>query len=199
MRFAYADPPYPGQSKRLYGDHPDYAGEVDHAELVARLVRDYPDGWALSTSVEALREVLILCPPDVRMAIWNVTNRRPFNGAGRWHQSWEPVIVRGGRPKWGEGPLVRDLLTCGAIQGGFNLITGQKPPAFARWILNLLGARPDDQFDDLFPGSGSVSREWAAFQNQKSLSLLYSHTRNKSGWAPRDWPTLDLHGLSPSA
>jgi hypothetical protein len=28
MRFAYADPPYPGQSKRLYGEHADYAGHV---------------------------------------------------------------------------------------------------------------------------------------------------------------------------
>ncbi len=26
MRFAYADPPYPGQSKRWYGNHPDYGG-----------------------------------------------------------------------------------------------------------------------------------------------------------------------------
>ena len=62
MRFAYADPPYPGQSKRLYGDHPDYAGEVDHTALVDRLVSEYPDGWALSTSVEALRGVLVLLP-----------------------------------------------------------------------------------------------------------------------------------------
>ena len=26
LRFAFADPPYPGQSRRLYGNHPDYAG-----------------------------------------------------------------------------------------------------------------------------------------------------------------------------
>jgi hypothetical protein len=31
---AYADPPYIGQSKKHYGDHEDYAGEVDHGELV---------------------------------------------------------------------------------------------------------------------------------------------------------------------
>ena len=37
MRLAYADPPYPGLSRRYYGDHPDFAGEVDHAELLARL------------------------------------------------------------------------------------------------------------------------------------------------------------------
>lgn len=35
-RMAYADPPYPGKAG-YYRDHPDYGGEVDHAELVARL------------------------------------------------------------------------------------------------------------------------------------------------------------------
>lgn len=47
MKFAYADPPYPNQAHR-YKDHKDFAGEVDHAELVARLERDY-DGWLLHT------------------------------------------------------------------------------------------------------------------------------------------------------
>lgn len=36
-RLAYADPPYPGKSARYYGDHPDFGGEVDHAELIRRL------------------------------------------------------------------------------------------------------------------------------------------------------------------
>src|SRR5205814_1352667 len=62
MRFGYADPPYPGQAWRLYGKHPDYAGEVDHTELIAQLERDFPDGWALSTSAMAPQEVLALCP-----------------------------------------------------------------------------------------------------------------------------------------
>ena len=44
LRLAYADPPYPGQSKRYYGDQPSYAGEVDHAALIERL-SGY-DGWA---------------------------------------------------------------------------------------------------------------------------------------------------------
>jgi hypothetical protein len=42
---------------------PRHAAEVDHAALVARLVADYPDGWALSTSAAALPVVLPLCPP----------------------------------------------------------------------------------------------------------------------------------------
>jgi len=46
VRVAYADPPYPGCA-HLYKDHPDYAGEVDHAELIDRMEREFPDGWAL--------------------------------------------------------------------------------------------------------------------------------------------------------
>jgi hypothetical protein len=52
MRIGYADPPYPGQSKKHYGDHPDYDGEVDHGALLARL--SAYDGWVLHTSSPAL-------------------------------------------------------------------------------------------------------------------------------------------------
>jgi hypothetical protein len=55
LRLAYADPPYPGKSA-LYRDHRDYAGEVDHEELLERL-QGY-DGWALSTSADALPAIL---------------------------------------------------------------------------------------------------------------------------------------------
>lgn len=54
-RIAYADPPYPGLARRYYRDHPDFRGEVDHAELIRRLC-SY-DGWALSTSAAALPAV----------------------------------------------------------------------------------------------------------------------------------------------
>jgi hypothetical protein len=54
VKFAYADPPYVGQAKRLYGKHRDYGGEVDHRALIQRLVDDYPDGWALSLSCKSL-------------------------------------------------------------------------------------------------------------------------------------------------
>ncbi len=52
LRLAYADPPYPGRSARYYSAHPDYAGEVDHAALLAQLAEFYR--WALSTSADAL-------------------------------------------------------------------------------------------------------------------------------------------------
>ena len=44
MKFAYADPPYPGLSSRHYRQHPDFNGEVDHKQLVERLVQNY-DGF----------------------------------------------------------------------------------------------------------------------------------------------------------
>ena len=189
MRFAYADPPYPGQSRRLYRKHRDYAGEVEHAELIGRLRRDYPDGWALSTSVEALQYVLALCPSDVRVAVWYVTNRRPTTGIGRWHFSWEPLIIGGGRLAWGEGPCTRDVLSCGWPHG---TLAGQKPEAFCRWMFDLLGARPGDELADLFPGSGAVTQAWEAWQRQPSMikPLVSDLGRKLTVYGSKD-PTSD--------
>ena len=92
-RFAYADPPYPGLARRYYADQADYGGEVDHRELLNRLA--IFDGWALSTSAAALRDVLLLCPRDVRVAAW-FRGPRP----GRSYSplsAWEPVVYRGAR------------------------------------------------------------------------------------------------------
>ena len=69
MLFAYADPPYPGRAY-YYKRESSYAGEVDHKELVDRLVAQYPDGWALSTSSPSLADILPLCPEDVRVMAW---------------------------------------------------------------------------------------------------------------------------------
>ena len=52
MKFAYADPPYYKQGKRLYSDtHAEAAVWDDkqaHLSLINRLNNDYPDGWVLS-------------------------------------------------------------------------------------------------------------------------------------------------------
>lgn len=172
IRLAYADPPYPGMAG-LYRDHPDYAGEVDHAELIRRLAIDY-DGWALSTSAASLQYVLSLCPPDVRVASWHRGERptrsgRPLNG-------WEPVIYWGGRVD-PDLSLVDD----GTRRGGParrvdalayfsrprhadpDRILGGKPAPFCRWMFELLGAQPQDAFTDLFPGSGGVGRAWRVY------------------------------------
>lgn len=162
-RFAYADPPYPGKSG-LYRGHRDFAGEVDHRELLERLVDEYPHGWALSTSAEALQRVLALCPPGVRVAAW-VRGERPTSSY-RPLSSWEPVIVAGGRPvlraATGEERRI-DSLVCGVAPRLTDpeRVIGAKPAEFCYWVFDLLGAQPGDELDDLYPGSGGVARAWA--------------------------------------
>jgi hypothetical protein len=166
LRLAYADPPYPGKAW-LYRGHPDYAGEVDHAALIRRL--SAYDGWALSTSAAALPAVLALCPPGVRVAAWH-RGERPT--PSRWPlNAWEPVIYRGGRPSDPSRPdeALRARRVDSLVHGVSPLttlptrVTGTKPAAFCRWVFTLLGAAPGDTLDDLFPGSGAVTRAWAAF------------------------------------
>lgn len=181
-RLAYADPPYPGQSAHWYANHPDFKGEVDHAALIRRLDRDY-DGWALSTSSLALPYVLSLCPDTppapgfttalvggVRVAAWLRGKPAP-RGVSRIMVTWEPVIVRGGRQLASEC----SLYVWDAWQGTPYLIgerdgfAGSKPPGFARWVFDLLGANASDTLDDVFPGTGAVGREWDAFSRQMRM------------------------------
>jgi hypothetical protein len=49
-------------------------------------------------------------------------------------------------------------------------VTGAKPAAVCRWIFGLLGAEPGDTLDDLFPGSGAVTRAWAAFTDPSRMA-----------------------------
>ncbi len=167
VRLAYGDPPYPGLSKRHYGRHPDYAGEVDHAELVERLTQF--DGWALSTSNRSLRAVLALCPQHVRVLAWCKPIAPPMSQHGVF--GWEPVIVSWARPPASD---LRDTLTASPEQYTFRpkpagYVTGAKPPAFCRWLFAWLGARPGDAFVDLFPGSRAVLDAWESFDVQTSL------------------------------
>lgn len=170
LRFAYADPPYPGQAKRHYRKHPDYAGEVDHRELVARLA-DY-DGWALSTAMRSLPSVLALCPPDVLTLAW-IKPMSPPLGDHRIY-SWEPVIMRPARAP-SPGYVTTHLVASppSAMYGGAGPghVIGEKPARFARWLFAAAGLRPGDTFEDLFPGSGAVGREWDAFARQGVLAL----------------------------
>lgn len=170
MHLAYADPPYPGQSKRHYGSHPDYAGEVDHAELIRDLEQQF-DGWALSTSNRALRDVLRLCPDNVRVLSWHKPIAPPMSGHGVF--GWEPVIVAWARPP---ASSLRDTLVCSPEQYTFRpkpegYVTGAKPPAFCEWVFRWLGAQPDDDFTDMFPGSRAVSDAWTRFRAQEALAI----------------------------
>lgn len=168
LRLAYADPPYPGLARRYYQDHPDYAGEVDHRELLARL-RRY-DGWALSTSSGALPMVLSHARElrlKVRVAAWFRGERKT---PSRWPLSaWEPVVYAGGRRE------VSREYSCDALihrartrTTDPDRVVGAKPAAFCWWLFELLGATPADTLDDLFPGSGGVRRAWALFVSRST-------------------------------
>jgi hypothetical protein len=164
MKIAYADPPYIGQARKHYKDHPDYAGEVDHADLIARLVRDYPDGWALSCSSPSLQQLLALCPPDVRVMAW-VKPFAIFKPGVNPAYAWEPVVVRGGRAKRSrQEPTVRDWVSCNiTLKRG---LTGVKPAGFCAWLFAVLGLQAGDEFHDLFPGSGAVGAAWETYREE---------------------------------
>lgn len=162
MRFAYADPPYLGCCS-LY-DHrhePPYGCWNDvgtHAELIAHLTTEYPDGWALSATSKSLRDLLPLCPEDARVAPWCKT-WCSFNAANPAY-AWEPVIFCGGRGKAARGGreavTVRDWLA-EPIATGTGTV-GAKPERFCRFVLELLGYRSGDELIDVFPGSGVMGR-----------------------------------------
>jgi hypothetical protein len=162
MKFAYADPPYMGCAKK----YPEKQ-EVNHSELIDRLTADYPDGWALSLSSPSLRYLLPLCPADVRVMAWvkPFAIYKPNVGVA---YAWEPVIVRGGRRRTRKQPTVRDW-----VQVNITLkkgLVGAKPENFAFWLYEIFNAREGDTFDDLYPGTGIMSRCWERFIAEHSVS-----------------------------
>lgn len=171
-RIAYADPPYPGLSRRYYAGHPDYAGEVDHQALIESLSDGF-DTWALSTSARALPEVLALCPPGARVACW-VRNARPHATARLPLNAWEPLIYVNPRPVAQDlhDTSRVDVLTLGVTARRTDpaRVIGAKPAGFARWMFHLLGARPHDEFVDVFPGSGGIQRAWVEFAGVRDTS-----------------------------
>lgn len=162
VRFCYADPPYIGQARKHYG--PD-AKEVNHELLIAHL--NEFDAWALSLSSPTLRIILPMCPDDVRVCAW-VKPFASFKPGVNPGYAWEPVIVRGGRKLGKEVPTVRDFVSANiTLQRG---VSGAKPLTFCHWLFEFVGLTPDDEFTDLFPGSGAVTRAWEQYRNQGRLS-----------------------------
>jgi hypothetical protein len=163
---AYADPPYIGQAAAHYKNHPDYAGEVDHAALPTRLSEDFPDGWALSCHVPSLRTLLALCPDDVRVGAWVKPWASFKPGVGIKH-AWEPVLWRGGRKRGKRDGFTRDWVSANAVmrdEPGTGHTKGKKPETFSFWLFQLMNLQPGDEFVDLFPGSGGVMRAWEKWQ-----------------------------------
>lgn len=156
MKFAYADPPYLGQGQKLYG-YPEWDRIERHQELIAHLELKYPDGWAMSVSSPSLRSILPLCPENARVAAW-VKPFAVFKPNVNPAYAWEPVIFKGGRKGDRSRPTVRDWFShVITLKKG---LTGAKPALVCDWILELLGALPGDQVDDLFPGTGVFGETW---------------------------------------
>jgi len=170
IRVAYADPPYPGKSA-IYAHEPGARGEVDLLGLVDRLRVEFPDGWALSTSADALPRVLRICPLNVRVCAW-FRAARPA-ATGKLLNAWEPVIVYGGRVERRTLAARRvDALEYAlrARRGDDQRVIGSKPGAFCFWLFDLLGLLAGDTFVDVFPGSGRVSYAFEEFSGRPDPS-----------------------------
>jgi len=169
MKFAYADPPYLGCSKKHYGDHPDHAvyDTLDgHRALIDRLMAEYPDGWALSCTSGNLYDLLPLCPVKPRIAAW-VKPFAAFKVNVNPAYAWEPVIFMGGRKRGRDQDTTRDWVAANiTLRKG---VSGAKPPQFCWWLFDLLGMEPEDEFHDLFPGSDSVSKAHEAWKQIRPL------------------------------
>jgi hypothetical protein len=159
MKFAYADPPYLGNGKTRYKEHPEahiWDDKSAHIGLIRRLVEEYPDGWALSCNPSDLRWVLPECPEDCRVGAWVKTFHQIRPTTTQY--AWEPVIFRGGRSNPKRVPMVRDWLSCPTTRNKGTI--GAKPDAFNEWILAILGYDPNlDTLDDIFPGSNGMLQE----------------------------------------
>ena len=176
MKFAYADPPYFGQGKKHYGKlHPD-AADFDrietHAALIERLSADY-DAWALSLNSTTLRDILPLCPADVRVAAW-VKPFASFKPNVNPAYTWEPVIFRNARKRDRMNSKVRDYVVVNIpMKAGFP---GEKPAEFCWWVFDFLGAQPEDEFHDMFPGSGAVMAAWEEWRRAQLMLPLFAMT-----------------------
>lgn len=169
MRIAYADPPYPGQAKRHYD-----CKEIDHKALIEKLT-GY-DGWALSTNSTTLKDILAMCPDGVRVMAWV----KPFAAYKRNVSpayAWEPVIVspaRKAEPGFTNNQARDWVAESITLKKG---LCGAKPPYFCEWLFHMLGAQHEDEFDDLFIGTGAVTDAWERFKAgerlpKKSVRLL---------------------------
>jgi len=156
MKIAYADPPYIGQAMKHYN-----MSEVDHAELIDRLMTY--DAWALSLSSPTLKQILGMCPDDVRVGAW-VKPFCSFKPGVNPAYAWEPVIFYGGRKLGRDISTVRDWISVNiTLRRG---LSGAKPEAFCFWLFSMLGLDRGDTLDDIFPGTGAITNAWIKWNNR---------------------------------
>lgn len=166
MKIGYADPPYPGCA-HLYKNHPDYGGEVDHADLIDRLEREF-DGWILHSSASAISHVVPLLPMGVRTMAW-VKGFAAFKRNVPVAYAWEPVYVKCARKPVVSKRVVplRDWIECPiTMKRG---LAGAKPEKVCHWAFEVLGCSPEDELVDLFPGTGAVSKAWQSWRGLFTL------------------------------
>lgn len=165
-RLGYADPPYIGCAG-MYRDHADYAGEVDHAALIARLEADF-DGWVLHASSTSLAQVAALVAPTGARAMAWVKGFAAFKKNVSVAYAWEPVFVKPARkPVVSKRVVMRDWIECPiTMRRG---LTGAKPEKVCHWAFEMLGARPEDELSDLFPGTGAVTHAWQSWRGLFTL------------------------------
>ncbi len=174
MRIGYADPPYIGCA-HLYKDHPDYDGEVDHAALIRSLESDF-DGWVLHAAATpeslAVLAPLVRDTPGARWMSW-VKGFAAFKRNVSVAYAWEPVIVKAARkPVVSKRLVMRDWIECPiTLRRG---LTGAKPEKVCHWAFEMVGAHPDDDMVDLFPGTGAVTHAW---QSWRGLFVLPTAAR----------------------
>lgn len=188
MKLCIADPPYLGRAAVWYGAsmgksqlskkdggtsrtgvrpadfHKDahlWDDMQTHANMVNMLIENY-DGWAIAMAHDNLRDYIPMIPQKIpfRIGIW--TKPQPMPSGARVMNVYEPVIVRipeGRRASNGQTIFPRDSVTISRLNNGFP---GAKPPAWTRWVLDMLGYDAEtDTVDDLFEGSGAVAQELA--------------------------------------
>lgn len=170
VKFAYAAPPYLGCSRKHYGHQHAEADLYDtlegHRALIERLQAEFPDGWTLSCTSGNLRDILPMCPPRARVAAW-VKPFASFKVNVNPAYAWEPVIFMGGRKRGRDCATLRDWVAANiTLKRG---VSGAKPKEFCFWLFDLLGMEPEDEFHDLFPGSGSVAKAHEAWKQIRPL------------------------------
>lgn len=128
------------------------------ANIPQRLARDLRglDGWALSASPLALRELLGRYggrPGGVLVCAWSsLAPAAPDGDTTGLRSSWEAVIVRSPRKPSAGVP--------DAMFGGFRGTHVERHSSFGVWVISLLGALPGDQLIDLVGPDGLVARAW---------------------------------------
>ncbi len=119
---------------------------------LGRILKGY-DGWAISASPLALRELLGRYGKrrgaEAIVCAWSA--QQPASDLGGLRSSWEAVIVRSPRKPQAGIP--------DAMFGGFRGAHLERHSTFGVWVINLLGALPGDRLVDLSPDAG-VARAW---------------------------------------